>query len=456
MSGASSKLAPQPVTRAVSPGGGPGAAALHPAVAALLQGCDARGGRHPWLDERRAHALERANALKLPTLRDEEWRFTDIEPLTQLRLRQAGDPPRLHAADLAPFLAPEAAARLVFVDGIPAPEFSRTSGLPDGVVLGPLAAALAGSGDGIEPHLARHAGFERELFVAVNTSHLRDGALIRIARGRACPAPIELLFISTQGGTATYPRCLLLAEAGADCTVIERHAALVDEPYLANGVVEIVAGNGARVRHVRVQQEAAGAFHIATCAVVLERDATYASHAVALGSRISRYDLNVLQQGEGAEVSLDGLTLIDSRQLADTHTLMDHARPNGRCRQTNKCIVGGAAHAVFNGKIVVRPGAQLTNSFQESRNLLLSGRARVDTKPQLEIFADDVKCAHGATVGQLDTEQLFYLTSRGLAQAHARSLLTRAFGAELIGRIPVPSIVRELEAIVMNRTAALA
>ena len=217
-------------------------------------------------------------------------------------------------------------------------------------------------------------------------------------------------------------------------------------------MTEIAVGEGARIRHVRVQREAHPAFHIAACSVTLAKDARYDSQTVTLGARLSRYDLNVAQRGEGAEIRLDGLALISGRQLADTHTLMDHARPGGNCRQLHKCIVGGAAHAVFSGKIVVRPGAQLTNSAQQSRNLLLSGNARVDTKPQLEIFADDVKCAHGATVGQLDEEQVFYLMSRGLSGAAARSLLTYAFGAEVIDRIPVPSLAKSLEAIVLAHT----
>ena len=188
--------------------------------------------------------------------------------------------------------------------------------------------------------------------------------------------------------------------------------------------------------------------------MALAKDARYESDWVTLGARISRNNVNVVQQGEGAECRIDGLTLISGRQLADTHTMIDHTKPNGRSRQLHKCIVADAAHAVFNGKIYVRAGAQLTDSGQQSRNLLLSPKAHVDTKPQLEIFADDVKCAHGATVGQLDPEQLFYLRSRGLAEARARNLLTFAFGAEVIDRLPVPSLVERLEQVVLEQTQA--
>jgi len=241
-------------------------------------------------------------------------------------------------------------------------------------------------------------------------------------------------------------------EPGAECLLIEDYASLGANVHFTDAVTEIAAGEGARVRHVRVQREAGGAFHIGHCAVAVAKDARYASHSVALGARISRLNLNVLQQGEGVDVEMDGLALISGRQLADTHSLMDHARPHGRCRQLHKCIVGGAAHAVFNGKIVVRPDSQLTDSSQQSRNLLLSDKAHVDTKPQLEIFADDVKCAHGAAVGQLDAEQLFYLRSRGLPQERARNLLIYAFGAEVLRRIPVPSLVQRLEGTVMAQT----
>jgi Fe-S cluster assembly protein SufD len=428
--------------------------ARHPWLEALLAGHEASRDGASWLQARRAEALERANALTVPTLRDEEWRFTDLAPLTRISFKPAGAPRRLAAADIAPYVCPEATTQLVFVDGVFAPELSISAGLPYGIVARHLSATLATHGSVIEPHLARQARMDADLFTALNTSSLRDGAFVWIAKGQKCPTPVGILFVSTQEAV-THPRCLVVAEEGAECAVIEQYAGLSpDAVYFTNATTEIVLGQGARLQHVRLQQEARGAFHIATCAAGLERDAVYASHAVSLGARISRSNLHVLQRGEGVEVTMDGLTLADGRQLADTHTVMDHARPNGKCRQLNKCIVAGAAHAVFNGKVIVRPGAQLTNSAQESRNLLLSEKAHVDTKPQLEIFADDVRCTHGATVGQLDPEQLFYLRSRGLAEGAARSLLTYAFGAELIDRIPVPSLVEQLETIVTRQTQA--
>jgi len=264
---------------------------------------------------------------------------------------------------------------------------------------------------------------------------------------------VHLLFVTTRKEIAVYPRCLVIAGEGSECTVVEDYVSLHDGTYLNNAVTEIAVGANARVRHVKLQRESLAAFHIANCAVTLEKDGAYLANAVTLGARISRNNLSVRQTGEGAEAIMDGLALISGRQLADTHTVMDHARPQGRCVQLHKTIAGGAAHAVFNGKVLVRHDAQLTDSSQQSRNLLLSKRAHVDTKPQLEIFADDVKCAHGATVGQLDPEQLFYLKSRGLPEGRARNLLTYAFGAEIIDRIPVPSLVDCLERIVLEQTA---
>jgi Fe-S cluster assembly protein SufD len=430
------------------------ATARHPYIQSLLKGWETPRGGISWLNDRRAQALERANALAVPTTRDEEWRFTDITPLTKVAFQPVSGAAQVTMADVSGYIVPEATTHLVFVDGVYNPALSANAGLPYGVVVAPLAAALATHGAVIEPHLARLAGFESDVFAALNTAHLRDGAFIWLAKNQKCPTPVHLLHVATRADAVSYPRCLVVAEAGSECTLIEEYVSLADAVHFTNAVTEIAAGEGSRVRHVRVQRESAGAFHIARCAAALDKEADYASHAVTLGARISRFSLDVVQRGEGAVIRMDGLALIAARQLADTHTFMDHARAHGSCTQSHKCIVGGAAHAVFNGKILVRPGAQLTNSSQQNRNLLLSDKARVDTKPQLEIFADDVKCAHGATVGQLDEEHVFYLRSRGLSPERARNLLTYAFAAEMIDRIPVPSLVEQLEETVLARTVS--
>jgi len=404
-----------------------------------------------WFNELRAEAVDRVGVLTVPTTRDEEWRFTDISPLTKLSFQPVRTAISLQAADIERFYLEEAATRLVFVDGVYAPQLSSPA-KDGGVLVTNLSAAVTAHPAAIEPHLGRHAEFRNNLFAALNTAFLHDGALIAVPRNASVAAPVHLLFIATQKEAASYPRCLLVAESGSAVTVIEDYVALQEEAYFTNAVTEIALADNARVNHVRVQRDSGQAFHIANCAVSLAHASRYHSVSVTLGARISRYDLNVLQAAEGAECAIDGLALITDRQLADSHTCIDHAKPHGVSRQLHKCIVGGAAHAVFNGKIMVRPGAQRTDSSQSSRNLLLTGRARVDTKPQLEIFADDVKCAHGATVGQLEAEEVFYLRSRGLSDATARNLLTYAFGAEVIDRIPIASLKHRLAQTVLEQT----
>lgn len=404
---------------------------------------------HAWLNRLRADAVDRVGALTVPTTRDEEWRFTDISPLTKISFQPTRNAPQLDAVKIKNFTLPEPGARLVFVDGVYAPELSFNKA---GVVMENLAAGMARHGAQIEPHLGRYAGFHGNVFTALNTAFLHDGALIVVPSNASVAAPLHLLFIATQKGTASYPRCLVVAESGSSVTIIEDYVALTDEPYFTNAVSEIFVADNAHLSHVRVQRENGAAFHIANCAVSLAHASRYQSVSVALGARISRYDLNVVQAAASAECTIDGLALIAERQLADTHSCIDHAQPHGTSRQLHKCIVDGAAHAVFNGKIIVRPGAQRTDSSQSSRNLLLTGKARIDTKPQLEIFADDVKCAHGATVGQLEGEEVFYLRSRGLSDAAARNLLTYAFGAEIIDRIPVATLKHRLEQIVLAQT----
>jgi len=404
-----------------------------------------------WLNQLRANAVDRVAALTVPTTRDEEWRFTDISPLTKQSFQPVRTASRLQAADVERFYLGEAATRLVFVDGVYAPQLSSVA-RDLGVAVTNLSAAISARAAAVEPHLGRHTEFQDNVFAALNTAFLHDGALILVPRNASVSVPVHLLFIATQKEAASYPRCLLVAESGSTVTIVEDYVALQEQAYFTDAVTEIVLADNARVNHVRVQRDSGPAFHIANCAVSLAHASRYQSVSVALGARISRYNLNVLQAAEGAECAIDGLALIAERQLADTHTCIDHAKPHGTSRQLHKCIVGGAAHAVFNGKIMVRPGAQLTDSSQSSRNLLLTGKAHVDTKPQLEIFADDVKCAHGATVGQLDNEEVFYLKSRGLSDAAARNLLTYAFGAEIIDRIPIASLKHRLAQTVLEHT----
>ncbi|HWA14063.1 MAG TPA: Fe-S cluster assembly protein SufD [Burkholderiales bacterium] len=404
-----------------------------------------------WQRELRRRAFERANALTVPGPRDEEWRFTDLAPLYKLTLRRAAALASVPAGAIDGFAVPEATIRLVFIDGHYAAALSR----PDagvGVSVANLADAGSSLQDLAERHLGRLAAFDADPFVAVNTACLGDGAVIHVAGSANAPAPIHVLHVSTQRDGAAHPRVLVVAEPGTECTVVEEFAGLPEATGLTNAVTEIQVAQDAHVRHVKLQKESAAAFHIANTSVSVGRDGRFSSWSLAFGARLSRHDLRVRQEGEGTEFLIDGLSLIGGRQLADTHSSLDHACPGGRSRQLHKTIAGGGAHAVFNGKILVREGAQRTDSGQQSRNLLLSDKAIVDTKPQLEIFADDVKCAHGATVGQIEAEELFYLKSRGLPDAVARNLLTYAFAAEIIERIPVDSVSDRCRKHVLEQT----
>jgi Fe-S cluster assembly protein SufD len=399
----------------------------------------------------RMRAVERANEMSVPTTRDEDWRFTDLTSLYKSSFRPISSAPVLQASELSDLVIPEAHTRLVFVDGIYAPNLSSVAE-EHGVTIANLAELSRATSALVENRLGKLALIDEDVFAAVNTAFLRDGALVHVAPGCSSNAPIHLLFLASSKDSASYPRVLVVAEAGAQCTIVEDFVGRVDAAYLTDAVSEFYVGQSARVSHVKLQREAHSAFHIANTSINVANSGYYATWTVALGARISRHNLSIAQAGEGTEFSVDGLALIGGRQLADTHSSIDHAYPSGRSRQLHKTVAGGAAHAVFNGKILVREGAQQTNSGQQSRNLLISDKAHVDTKPQLEIFADDVKCAHGATVGQIDAEELFYLKSRGLSEMAARNLLTYAFAAHVIEGIPVKSLANQLENTVLEQT----
>ena len=408
----------------------------------------------PWacINTLRAEAVAHLDTLQMPTLHDEEWRFTDLTSLTRLSFKPLHSATPLLSADIAPFYLDDVATRLVFVDGVYAPHLSSQA-TERGVVVTSLPTIVAEHAAAIEAQLGHHQATSDNVFAALNTAFLQDAALIIVKRNVALEVPLHVLFITTQAGVASYPRCLLVAESGSSVTLIEDYVALQDGPYLINPVTEIVLADQAHIKHMRVQRDSQQAFHIANCTVSVGRSSNYQSVSTAMGAQISRYNLSVLL-GEGAECAVDGLALIAGSQLADTHTSIDHAQPHGVSRQLHKCVAGGSAHAVFNGKVMVRQGAQHTDSVQSNRNLLLSAKAHVDTKPQLEIFANDVKCAHGATVGQLDIEEVFYLKSRGLSDAAARSLLTYAFAGEIIDRIQVPSLKNHLQQRVLEQTGS--
>ncbi|MDP2000028.1 MAG: Fe-S cluster assembly protein SufD [Rhodoferax sp.] len=412
----------------------------------------------PWapINALREQAHTALGALAMPTLRDEAWRFTDLAPLHRLTF-QPVLPARpgngLQPADIAPFCLEDVGTRVVFVDGVYVPQLSSPP-KDEGVVVTDLPTAQRTHETALAAQLGRYVSLGDNVFAALNTAFMPDAAVLMLPRHVALAAPVHVLFVATQAGAVSHPRCLVLAEAGSRATLIEDYVALQDaatSAYLVNPVTEIVLADQAQLTHVRVQRDSLKSFHLANCAVSVGRSACYQSVSVAIGAQLSRYDLRVTL-GEGAECTVDGLALIEGSQLADTHSFVDHAQRHATSRQLHKCIADGSARAVFNGRVMVRPGAQHTDSQQSSRNLLLSGRAQVDTQPQLEIFADDVKCTHGATIGQLDPEEVFYLQSRGLSDSAARKLLTYAFGAEILERIPVPSLKHQLQQHMLAHT----
>lgn len=412
------------------------------------------------LQEVRDRAFNLASELAIPTKQNEEWRFTDLSALFQLKFILA-TPQTL--TDITQFVATEALnSHLVFVNGVYSPELSDISALPPGIIVGNLADNPIPN---LSDYLGQQPGFD-EVFTALNTASFNEGAVIFIPKNQQVDSPIHLLFISTGGNEPqiTHPRCLVVAESGSRVTFIEHYAAtavaslltcwdaLTQKPYFTNAVTEIWLGSNAEVHHSRLQREAGNAFHIGKTAVSQQRDSRYTCTAISLGAKLSRHNLEVFQQGEGTQTTLNGLTVIDGEQLADTHSAIAYNYPNGTSRQLHKCIIDGRAHAVFNGKVFVPKPAQLTDAGQLNRNLLLSPKARVDTKPQLEITADNVKCSHGATVGQLDEEEVFYLQSRGLDKHSSRNLLVDAFAAEIINGLPVASLNKLLKHCVSCRT----
>jgi len=383
----------------------------------------------------------------LPTTKDEDWKYADLRGLKALAF-VPGQPETL---DIKGRILPEArGTRLVFINGHHDPHHSCTSALPQGVRLLHLASASEAAtqlGSLLKPD-------DSDIFANLNSARFLDGAYIFVPKNVKVETPLHLLFMSHANEAATFsqPRIIVVVEPGAEVELIEEYAG--NGTYLTNSCVEIFIGENAELRHERIQRESTSAFHISNLRAKVSRDGRYHSRTISFGANFSRQTPQVSIQGTGADVILDGLALLNGTQVADTHSVLDHTQPDCTSHQLHKAIVDDEARAIFNGRIFVRRGAHGTDARQQSRNLLLSEKARVDTKPQLEIDADDVKCAHGAAVGQLDPEELFYLQSRGLNDQAARNLLTYGFAADLLAHIPVTSLRRQLRHAVMERTNA--
>lgn len=406
-----------------------------------------------WLRLIRERAIARFAALGFPTTRDEEWRFTSVAPIAERAFERAADgAARVSAADVArlSMTGPDAAA-IVFVNGRYAPELSAPGALPDGVRLTSLRAALASDPELVEPHLARLAAVEHHAFAALNTALFEDGAFVLVPANQVVERPLHLLFIATAPDrpAVAYPRALIVANENSQVRIVESYAGLGDEVYFSNAVSEVVVGQHAVVDHYKVQRESLRGFHVGGLHVHLGRSAGFTTHSIALGGALTRNDVIAVLDGEGGECTLNGLYIADGRQLVDNHTTIDHAKPHCDSHEVYKGILAGQAQGVFNGKILVRRDAQKTDAKQTNRALVLSDEAQVNTKPQLEIFADDVKCTHGAAVGQLDEDAIFYLRSRGLDLAQARAILIQAFAGDMLGRIRIEPLRAQLEAAML-------
>ena len=420
-----------------------------------------RDSRHPAaIADLRRRAFERFTALGMPTPRLERWRFTNVAPIAETAFAPAEPAERTAAsADAAPHAAAGADARLTFVNGRCVAPASGLAGLPDGVEAGSLADALAsetggaGTAGAVEAHLASCAGVDDEAFTALNTALLRDGAVVRAPANTVVEQPIELLFVTSPpaGGrrVMTHPRVLIVVGENARVRLIESYGGGGKSPYLTNAVTEVVAGPNAVVDHYKLVRESPAAYHVASMHVRLGRGAAFSSHAVTLGGAIVRNDAQALLDGEGADCTLNGLYLANGRRLVDNHTTIHHAKPHCASHELYKGILDGEARAVFNGKIIVAIDAQKTDARQTNKALLLSEDAQINTKPELEIFADDVKCTHGATVGQLDEDALFYLRARGLGLDQARSVLIHAFAGDLLSRIGVEPLRAQLDDLLL-------
>jgi Fe-S cluster assembly protein SufD len=406
-------------------------------------------GNQPWLNAMRRAGIERFRAVGYPTTSQEAWRFTNVTPIARTEFSAApegiSDEARRLVAESS--FEHDAVAELVFVNGRYIPALSRPGKLPRGAIVRSLAQALATDAPLIERHLGRLADININPFVALNTGEILDGALIHVPRGVALDGPVHLLFVSTANDaqpTATNPRVLVIAEESSQLTLVKSFTG-GSNVHLTNTVTEIFAADNSKVDHNRLQRGGHEAFVVSTLAAKLGRDTRLVSHSATLGGRLTRNDFNVTLAGIAADATLNGLVILGDQQHCDNHTLLDHAAPHCPSHELYKHVLDGKSSCVFRGQILVRQAAQKTDSKQTSKSLLLSDDAMMNSQPALEIYADDVKCTHGSTIGPVNEEMVFYLRSRGVGMEAARHLLTYAFAADVTRRIKVEPFRRRLE-----------
>ena len=401
------------------------------------------GAAVPWLADTRQRAIERFADEGWPAPRQEGWRTTSLAALSGLSFTEAPIAASPHEL-VAGLRQGDSGHWLVFVDGRHAPELSDLGEYPTGVRIEALSKVLDSDPEWVEPYFGSPSDGASP--AALNLALAGDGAFIRIPSGVEIEQPVHLLFLSLSNGAAVFPRNIIVLEEGARATVVEHYAgAGTTEATLTDSVTRIDAAARSHLTHLKLQQESVHAFHLAAIDVIQQRDSTYNSHSLSFGAGLARNDIGTRFEGEHCETLFNGLYYVDGRRHVDHHTLIDHAKPNGNSRETYRGILDGRARGVFRGRILVAPGADRTDAQQRSDNLLLSRLARADARPELEIYAEDVKCTHGATVGQLDANSLFYLRTRGLDETRARGVLTYAFASEILDRIELDPLRRRAE-----------
>ena len=421
-----------------------------------FQWFERHGHKPAWLFPLRKAGMARFAELGFPTLKDEDWRFTNISPLVKLPFKpilEASPDGLTKQAVLELTFGKLAAIRLVFVNGHYAADLSTLPPSIKGVKVKAMAAALSEDADLLEKHLGRYSQDPTNSFSALNHAFFQDGGFVHLGPGAKLEQPIHLLFVTTdtEPGAAIHPRNLILAERESRATVIESYASTGDGAYFTNAATELVLEEGAVIEHCKFQNESPAAFHLAAIHAQLGRKSNLVAHSIATGARLSRNNIRTRLAAEGVECVLNGLYLTKDDQLADHHMIVEHAQPHCNSHEYYNGILDGRSRGVFHGRILVRQAAQKTDAKQTNKNLLLSDEATADTKPQLEIYADDVKCTHGATIGQLNDESIFYLRARGIGEERARRMLIHAFAAEIIERIRYAPVREELDRVVWDR-----
>lgn len=403
--------------------------------------------------ELRRSAIEHLAAKGLPTTHDEDWKYTDVRALGERSFTTVGEPSEMAAEAVASLLpCDDSLSRLVFVDGHYSAALSDLHGR-NGMRAGSLAAQLAAAPEMVARWLGRIANYEADSFAALNTAFIRDGALVEIPDGVIVEEPLHIVFVTSarNDSPVIQPRNIIIAGRRSQVTVVETYMSLGTDVSFTNAVTEIVAGEDSKIDHIKVADENARTFHVGSLQARQERNSLLRSHCFSFGGALSRHNIASTLISEGGDCTMNGLFLADGTQHVDVHTTIDHASAHCSSRELFKGIMAGRSRGVFNGKVIVRPDAQKTDARQTNKNLLLSSEATIDTKPQLEIFANDVQCSHGATIGRLDEQSLFYLRSRGIGADAARSMLIRAFASEIVATVAGEALREMLDRILTDR-----